>query len=989
MIYLKKAYNLTSLAKKIAQDLKVNRQGKDPFEQDWIIVQNKETQAWLTSTISRTNGISANIKFIYPSELAWQIVRLNQPEIPIQLPTDRIAIQARLFDLITIEKHVLSEIGLNVPDESKLILSLTDSISDVFDLYQVFRPHMLQNWKHNVDARSEVTHWQSYLWNKVSNEIALEFPEIPSRSELFGLIKDLMVTNNEKLPRTISIFGLSHWSKVFHDFIDLVSMELDIFWYDQELSVTGLEMPKLDEWSNPKIQVQRFFNTDSANTHLESLFEESDVTNLARTKVHSCHNAEREVQVLKNELLSYLDNNPSTSIDDVLIMVPDFEKYSLIIQNEFDPKGDYPKIPVYVPKMERDASSQYLIDQLSFFISGEKVTQFIELINHSVVKDRFEISETEIKTYTKAFHEMNIHYGLTTSDSSFSIEKGVNQLLLSYSMLAGNYQSFAGYSIESYRVTSDSKDNFTKLSSFFRRLKDIKSDLDQEYSLLGWIELIECHLQSLLNEGDSLFRLIEKIRKQLQYSKSVSLLSFEGFYNWFIQQITDQSASSTRPGTGIRISSYIPYRNIPFKFVAILGLNEGVFPRNVYRPDFDLIHKNPLPGDRISKNDDSLLFMERVLSTKEQLHLSYIGEGEQGKMPSPLIQEFMDSLNIQPLRHALHSFSSRHQSQTLNYPSIETGLTTYLTDSEASKIDRFEGKVDLENNKEIELNDLTLFFTNPSKQLLDNVIGVKNIFDESQPEDREKYMLDGLDKFHLKRDLIDYYNDFDSIDTFRSYALLRGDIPRGSVGNRLLNEHNKMVTLISSEIAEINRKDELTQDVRFEVNGKILVGSISSIYEKERIIWKVSAIKPKDLIDLWIKHLVLCNVDTSHSKSVLIGIDKNNEIERVSFGFVSNAQTILSDLLNIYQSPNSTKDHWSCIPTLSHEYVRFRGDPEKQLIKVENAWFSDSYSYKEDSDFFNQTIWKSSLPWKSDFFQKNSSVIWEPIFEHLEDDENE
>jgi exodeoxyribonuclease V gamma subunit len=44
---------------------------------------------------------------------------------------------------------------------------------------------------------------------------------------------------------------------------------------------------------------------------------------------------------------------------------------------------------------------------------------------------------------------------------------------------------------------------------------------------------------------------------------------------------------------GITFCSPLPFRSIPFKVVAILGLNHDKFPRKEHKVDFDLIASNP------------------------------------------------------------------------------------------------------------------------------------------------------------------------------------------------------------------------------------------------------------------------------------------------------------------------------------------------------------------------------------------------------------
>ena len=62
---------------------------------------------------------------------------------------------------------------------------------------------------------------------------------------------------------------------------------------------------------------------------------------------------------------------------------------------------------------------------------------------------------------------------------------------------------------------------------------------------------------------------------------------------------------------------------------------------------FDLMAKNPQPGDRSRRNDDRYLFLEVLLSARERLHISYVGQSIQDNSPRPpsvLVSELLDYL---------------------------------------------------------------------------------------------------------------------------------------------------------------------------------------------------------------------------------------------------------------------------------------------------------------------------------------------------------
>ena len=63
---------------------------------------------------------------------------------------------------------------------------------------------------------------------------------------------------------------------------------------------------------------------------------------------------------------------------------------------------------------------------------------------------------------------------------------------------------------------------------------------------------------------------------------------------------------------GVTFCSLLPMRAIPFKVICLLGMDDGAFPRPTFPVSFDLISKNPRPGDRSTRHDDRYLFLEAI-----------------------------------------------------------------------------------------------------------------------------------------------------------------------------------------------------------------------------------------------------------------------------------------------------------------------------------------------------------------------------------------
>ncbi|MDZ4813983.1 MAG: exodeoxyribonuclease V subunit gamma, partial [Pseudomonadota bacterium] len=84
---------------------------------------------------------------------------------------------------------------------------------------------------------------------------------------------------------------------------------------------------------------------------------------------------------------------------------------------------------------------------------------------------------------------------------------------------------------------------------------------------------------------------------------------------------------------GITFCGMVPQRSIPFRVVAVLGLNEGDYPRLAADTGLDLMQQQRRLGDRDVRDDDRYLFLETLMAARDVLHLSYIGEGVRDGRP--------------------------------------------------------------------------------------------------------------------------------------------------------------------------------------------------------------------------------------------------------------------------------------------------------------------------------------------------------------------
>ena len=177
----------------------------------------------------------------------------------------------------------------------------------------------------------------------------------------------------------------------------------------------------------------------------------------------------------------------------------------------------------------------------------------------------------------------------------------------------------------------------------------------------------------------------------------------------------------------VTFSSMVPLRSVPFRIVCMLGLNDSDFPRQRPNPGFDLIAQHPQPSDRSVRDDDRYLFLEALLSARDELYLSYIYRNvsdNAAREPSVLVSEFRDYLNkyhpSQPMRciaHPLQPFSPAL------FDAKRPELHTYAGEwappvTKPAAVTLTETGIDAATDVEISIEDFQRFWRNPSNWYL-------------------------------------------------------------------------------------------------------------------------------------------------------------------------------------------------------------------------------------------------------------------------------
>ena len=233
---------------------------------------------------------------------------------------------------------------------------------------------------------------------------------------------------------------------------------------------------------------------------------------------------------------------------------------------------------------------------------------------------------------------------------------------------------------------------------------------------------------------------------------------------------------------GVTFCTMLPMRAVPYRVVCLLGMNEGDFPRRTSRADFDLLALPGMarPGDRSRRDDDRYLMLEALLSARERLYISWVGRSvhdNSSQPPSVLVSQLRDylaagwhaSLSCRTTEHPLQPFSRRYFEAT----TTEAVLWTYAREWRTIHAphatvsdDALTGLPPLstETLPDLSLADLERFLKQPVTQFFRQRLKVDFKDTTANGDDDEPFTLGGLDDYQLDDELLADSGPFESID---------------------------------------------------------------------------------------------------------------------------------------------------------------------------------------------------------------------------------
>lgn len=1041
-----------------------------PFTPELIVVQSSGMQRWLSMGLAQRFGVWANCSYPFPNSFVTQLMNRALPEHAAGTPFSPPVTAWRIFSLLprmlkdkrfTPLRYYLSDDG----DDLKRF-QISRKIADVFDQYTICRADMLKSWEARIPA-DETEAWQALLWRELST--AGNGLHRGILQEQFCRFLETEGGSGFALPERVSVFGISYLPAYHLQIISALGRHTEVnlfllsptreYWGDivsaRRWAGLTAEERELSSEGNPLLaslgKLGRDFSTllldlGPVEVREADLYEEpaggsllqrlqADILNLAgaeeervkqtvspddsSVRIHSCHSPLREVEVLYDQLLSLLEQDPGLEPRDILVMTPDIETYAPYITAVFEGVRDQRKrIPFSIADRlltsEGDIASA-LIKILGLPGSRLTAVQLLDLISLVPVRRCFGLSEDDLLLIRDWLDETRIRWGRDEEDRirfgvppyrSHSWRAGLDRLFLGYAMSDRKGELF--HEILPFDdMEGPSAELLGRFADFFAQVSRTVDELESPSHLGEWGERLRNLLAEFIDADDdqahelaAVSGIADELASLEEQSSYRGPVSFAVFRSWLTSRLEQEQKGFGFMTGGVTFCAMLPMRSIPFRVIAMIGVNDGAFPRQSSPSGFDLTARTWRPGDRSLRDEDRYLFLETLLSARDCLSISYVGQSMKDNSeipPSVLVSELLDAISrgftteggsspekLLITRHRLQAFSRE-------YFSGESPLFSYSEENCAALIEK-SGGVPHEvrfmpvpmAQPSVEWLDLSLtrllrFISSPARFFVENRLGIRLEDGGNALEEREPFEMDALASYLLKTEIVDAVLRGEEPASVLPRMRSRGVLPPTRHGERLFADCAAEAVQFARKVSDtVDGSAEVPSlDLELQIEGFRLSGRLGGIRSDRMVRYRCAKLKARDLVKCWVEHLLLGAGQTAGypQETLLIMADK-----AVSFCPVDDPRSILRSILDLYREgltrplPFFPESALACA-------ANGAWDPERARSK-----WDDSYNGLpgEGRDPYFRLCFGKADPFDDDFMRV-TRILLEPMLLHKEE----
>lgn len=963
-----------------------------PRESEVIVVQSQGMRRWVTLQLADRFGCAGSLELPFPTTCVRELARTilgehggrDQHE-PFSRDALTWRLDAMLDDVRASGDPAFAPLRTYLAAaDARTRFGLAAQVAARFDDYQLFRADVLARWEagdHGLDSTHE--RWQAALWRRLRTQAGGAAAHTGSRLQrLIEALGAPALPDEQRrgLPARLTVFGVSALPPLFIDLLAALARHRPVTVYSAALGSDathplavacggqsrefvallesrGAVVDRLGDAPRGSsvlstMQRELALGADGTATLELSLHDDS-------LRVHDAHGALRQLEVVRDQLLAALASDATLRPHDLLLLVPDAAEWAAKVDAVFGVASmDAPRIPYRVadrPLRRAQPAAEALARLLALEGGRLERSAVLALLSLPLVRQGAGIAAGDVEWVEGALSRANVRWGYDGAARSAlgfpgyeeaSWRAGLDRLLLGIAV--GRVDDEV---LELLPEAGDLLGEPELLATFARWVDDLAGMLAQwrhERTLADWSATMLGALerfvvaesateQQMVGAVAATIRRLSALGQVAGYEKTVP---FAVVRDWLEGELDDEGFGTGFLQGGMTVAALKPMRSLPFRVIAMVGLDDGVFPRRDRRSAFDLLEQEPRPGDRDLRSDDRQLFLDTLMAAGDRLILAYGGRAVSDnsvRAPSVVLDELLDHVGrratapatgdareparatgdardlareLLVVRHPLQPFSERYfvggeDARLFSFSREQAGAARAL--AERREVEpRFVTEVVTPGAGEeaspfsLTLRELTDCWTNPSKFFCTRVLRVRLGDELEDAADEEAFALGYLEQGAIRSRMLSaaLAGTRDEEREQRRF-LADGSLPPREMGRAWHGALWEEVALVMATIPE--GEPSPPTSIALRGDGWQLTGRLEGVRRGARYAVRAGSLRSEHIIRAWVEHLaMLAAVEggerTLPDTTVLVW-RTGEKAMRATFGPVSHAAARLSQLV--------------------------------------------------------------------------------------------
>jgi len=631
-------------------------------------------------------------------------------------------------------------------------------------------------------------------------------------------------------------------------------------------------------------------------------------------QVHACHGVARQVDVLREVLLGLLDDDPTLEPRDVLVMCPDIETYAPLIEAGFGlgdvvGAGGHPAHRLRVRLADRapgQTNPVLGVAHALLDLAGGRApaTQVLDLARAEPVRRRFGFGDDDLDQLDTWARESGVRWAFDAEHrADFGLESyvantwefGLDRLLTGVA-LSDDSSAWLDRALPLDDVGSTQVELAGRLTEYVDRLRVATDRLTGIRPLDHWLAALDDAVSSLTAVSPSdgwqsgqVQRELGRVRRAAADLGGVDLRLPDVRALLSDRLAGRPTRANFRTGT-LTVCTMVPMRSVPHRVVCLLGLDDGVFPRQGAIDGDDVLARNPMTGERDARSEDRQLLLDAIMAATQTLVVTYTGANEVSGRPRPPavpLGEVLDALDatattadgrpvseVVTVHHPLQPFDARNvtpgalvPAETFSFDAAAATGARAAAGRRVAPAAFVAGPLPPVTPSDVPLADLVRFWGDPVKGFLArDGVDVALAADEEQPEDSLPVEIDNLAQWAVgDRVLVDLLAGLPS-DAVAQREWRRGLLPPGQLGWRMLDGILRRAAPLRAEAQQLRTVSPRAVDVSVELGGgRWLRGTVPEVYGDRLVPVHYSRLGAKHRLASWVWLLALTASDDDRS----------------------------------------------------------------------------------------------------------------------------